>query len=90
MQLIKGSLQKKNTVKISQYLLILRYFFRFPNDAIYCFRDISRYKTLNPDHDHDHDEDDDHDPDMDDDHDDDSGRDDYNANADNDDEIQSW
>ena len=25
-----------------------RYFFRFPNDAIYCFRDISRYKTLNP------------------------------------------
>ena len=20
----------------------------FPNDAIYCFRDISRYKTLNP------------------------------------------
>ena len=22
----------------------------FPNDAIYCFRDISRYKTLNPAH----------------------------------------
>ena len=22
--------------------------FMFPNDAIYCFRDISRYKTLNP------------------------------------------
>ena len=23
----------------------------FPNDAIYCFRDISRYKTLSPAHD---------------------------------------
>jgi len=33
----------KDIVKIS------RYFLMFPNDAIYCFRDISRYKMLNPD-----------------------------------------
>ena len=38
----------KNIVKISRYLLVSRYFLMFPNDAIYCFRDISRYKTLNP------------------------------------------
>ena len=39
----------KDIVKISRYLLVSRYFLMFPNDAIYCFRDISRYKTLNPD-----------------------------------------
>ena len=38
----------KDIVKISRYLLVSRYFLMFPNDAIYCFRDISRYKTLNP------------------------------------------
>ena len=27
---------------------ISRYFLMFPNDAIYCFRDIWRYKTLSP------------------------------------------
>ena len=38
----------KDIVKISRYLLVSQYFLMFPNDAIYCFRDISRYKTLNP------------------------------------------
>ena len=41
----------KDIVKVSRYLLVSRYFLMFPNDAIYCFRDISRYKTLNPDSD---------------------------------------
>ena len=41
----------KDIVKISRYLPVSRYFLMFTNDAIYCFRDISRYKTLNPGHD---------------------------------------
>ena len=32
----------KNIVKISWYPLVSRYFLMFPNDAIYCFRNISR------------------------------------------------
>ena len=39
----------KDIEKISRYRLVSRYFLMFLNDAIYCFRDISRYKTLNPD-----------------------------------------
>ena len=34
--------------KISRYQKVSRYFLMFPNIAIYCFRDISRYKTLSP------------------------------------------
>ena len=39
----------KDIVKISRYLRVSRYFMMFQNDAIYCFRDISQYKTLSPD-----------------------------------------